>query len=295
VSASQETQVVVPGGQQQESSPRIMKQSDEYNSHSLFTVFCNAIVASLNMTQKKPSIFDDTFQTEGRLKKGSVVLELYGSGLPGMRHKWQDLPNDLCICGGEWKYEEDHQGPFLIVQLLGAGETSRVWRAVVQSQDKKTAYACILKYWIKVYDESNKKMFESTEIEHESNSSTTREVAYYKKIYGDFASFVGRKKLNSRWCVILPFFKPIPKNRRNKETLEKIEKVLHEKFYKQEESKSYQFKDCDWRWRHVGERDNQIVLFDLADLVVVEDRDKTVHHKYVMNHIEGLRKRMPQQ
>jgi hypothetical protein len=297
VSTSQETQLVVHRGQQHESLLHTLVQSDEYKSHSLFTILCNAIVASLKlkMEQNKPPIFDDNFQTEGRLEKGSVVMELHGSGSQETRHKWQVLPNNLDVCGGEWKYEEEHQGPFLIVQLLGAGATSRAWRAVVQSHDKETTYTCIIKYWIKVSDESDNTVLNSQEIEDKSNNSTTIEVANYKMIYGDFASLVGRKKLNSRWCVILPFFKPIPNNRRNEETLKKIEKVLHEKFYKQEESKSYQFKDWDWSWRHVGERDNQIVLFDLADLLVIENADKAMHNKYVKDHIEKLRERMPPQ
>jgi len=288
VSASQVAQVVARDGQQPES--RTIAQSLEYEPHQLFTVFCNAMVASLKMEQIKPSIFDDSFHKNGRLKKDSVVLELNGSG---SGHKWKILPEDVRVCGGEWVYKKSHGGPFLIVQLLGSGETSKVWRAVTKKEN--TSYACVIKYWIKVFDESTNETWDIKKIQRESKKSTGDEVTNYKKIYGDFSSLVGRKKLNSRWCVILPFFKPIPKDKRNEETLKIIEEVLNEQFYKEKESKSYQFKDCDWRWRHVGERDDRIVLFDLADLTVKDNADKAAHHKYVKEHIEELRKRMPQQ
>ena len=138
-------------------------------------------------------------------------------------------------------------------------------------------------------------------IDELSRAATTNEIENYRTIYGsdkfvrDGKSLLGHIKLNREQCVILPYFEPIP-NGRSEEyleaTLSDIQKLLKEKFYCKVEGKtvSYQFKECDRRWRHVGRWNGQVVLFDLADLEKYEiSQDE--HNEYVSQHIEALKER----
>jgi len=333
----------------QTSSSRSILQSlrvseDEYKPYQLFTVVVNAIIASLEMEQKKLQISED-FETNGKLERGGVFLLLWHTPEHNSaKKKTAEEPQEMksfvdndsqkgdidgedtskltkkntassakskrklqpnrkkAMRGHEWRALEEsiqlkgrlkfnkNQNEFLIVGFLGIGETSRVWRAIseVEGADGRISWrACVIKYWIKVYDHEKKEYLGTKRIEAESKKAASTEVENYRKIYPALHDYVGHIRLNARWTVVLPFFKPA---KRNQCTLDKVKTVLENDFYV--EGVSYQFKKEDWRWRHVGEWDGMTVLFDLADLQIEEKVGQVGHLAYVKAHIEKLQRRM---
>ena len=68
-------------------------------------------------------------------------------------------------------------------------------------------------------------------------------------------------QLHGHWCLLLPYFDPIPDVPTRRKYLPKIQTIL-EHF----DSKGLKYKDDDLRWRHVGLRKGEVCLFDLGSL-----------------------------
>lgn len=82
----------------------------------------------------------------------------------------------------------------------------------------------------------------------------------------------------------MPFFRPLSKEERYKYlTNGKIEAALERLG-----DKGFQYCKTDVRWRHVGVYDNQIVMFDLADLSPLGAKGK---NKMVQKCLSTLRER----
>jgi hypothetical protein len=136
-----------------------------------------------------------------------------------------------------------------VVELLGVGETSRALRAVAANGDE-----CVIKMYIRKFEDNvplRDKRFEAV----------AREVSNYHKIYPTLKRYVWATKLNGFHCVVLPYFKPVDFENRQ-ESLESIEVVLNSKF----KDAKLCFAESDMRWRHVGTFQDNVYLFDLADL-----------------------------
>ena len=206
----------------------------------------------------------------------------------------------------------DNHNEYLVRTLVGVGSTSRCWGAVVIPYNNimpQNGFSCVIKYWIKIWDKDTKEYYDDGWIAKESEQTTGKEVANYKKIYGNIffptgkGGCVAQKKLNNTYCVILPFFEPIKKDERGGDKLERVlnevRNVLLERFYNEDEAKSYRFKESDQRWSHIGRWTEpgsdrkHLVLFDLADLEI-EDATKDQHKDYVARHIKTLRESLGQ-
>ena len=277
------------GNSHSQAQMRSLKQTQvAFKAHELFTLLCNAIVASMILGKGKLKVFKD-YESNGTVTQGDEVLCLM---VPATRfdvgYRWEKIEKTFKV-KGQWSVDEN-QKKFWLVELLGVGATCRVWRAVVPSQDEEqdTVQTCAVKFWVKVCDD-NTKTLTRQEIVEESRKSSTREVEHYKAIYDDLFFKTNKTKvgcfvLNHRYSVILPYFVPIGKDERQA-SLASVRKVLRERFYKN--GKSYQFQECDQRWRHVGKYNGEIVLFDLADLVI-EDMRRDEHKEYVERHVAKL-------
>ena len=278
-----------PGSSHSQAQMRSLKQTQvTFQARELFTLLCNAIVASMILGKGKLKVFKD-YESNGTVTQGDEVLCLLSQTLSGaVQYRWEKVEKTFKV-KGQWSVDEN-QKKFWLVELLGVGATCRVWRAVVPSQDEEqdTVQTCAVKFWVKVCDDNNETLT-GQKIMEESKKSSIREVENYKAIYDDLffktnETKVGYFLLNHRYSVILPYFVPIGKDERQ-ESLASVEKVLHERFYKN--GKSYQFRECDQRWRHVGKYNGEIVLFDLADLVI-EDIGRDEHNEYVERHVAKL-------
>ena len=149
-----------------------------------------------------------------------------------------------------------------LLDFLGAGATSVVYRALTFD-----GYECAVKLIVDDGDVDNDNVtngdFHKSKKKFQESSKrlVKAEIAAYKAVYGDtLHEHVWQQKLNELDCIVMPFFEPIPKEKR-KEALESIALIL-EKF----RAAKMMFKECDQLWRHVGLFNGQTFLYDLGDL-----------------------------
>jgi hypothetical protein len=314
---------------------KINASEETYAAHHLFTVLCNAIIAALLAGQETLTIFNEKFENQGSLPAGQVVLVLMSPQTGNVYHKWIKLQKGIIVNGplkfrkqkvyeclkqkastsrklkvSECSKQEasasckqkvsecsEHEvSEFYIVEYIGVGSTSRVWRSVVKvknddSEKKEVWVTCVIKYWVYMYNEETKEWLTNANVTKKSKEKADKEVEMYKAVYSELDEFVMSQKVGIRWCVILPFFQHLSVGERQ-EALHEIKNVLLTKFYKQEGQVSYGFKECDQRWRHIGKRGGSIYMFDLGDLIVKQDTDFKTHTEIVNIHIARLTRRL---
>lgn len=82
----------------------------------------------------------------------------------------------------------------------------------------------------------------------------------------------------------MPLFIPVKSGDRHK-VLGEMETLLNDVF----KPKGLQYDMSDLRWRHVGANGDNAILYDLADLVVLDTASETT---FVQDNIEHLKGRM---
>ena len=289
-------------GQSDNRTPFVVYSEETYGPTQLFSVLCNAMLVSMKIGLQRIKMYC------GGLKSGQTVLVLRSKGKleedgQGSRekiHEWRHQDTDIGL-SGPWTKFTDEKREYVVTSLVGVGSTSRCWGAVIV--DDNTCYSCVVKYWIKIWDPEANEYLQKNAIEKESGDSSQREVDNYNNVYSDLfftenQVCVGRQVINGVWCVVLPFFEPVKKEERTIKTLIEIMEVLRRQFYRKDLKRSYQFKESDRRWKHAGyyrqnlkSEQRQTVLFDLADLDIIENATLENHEAYVKKHIEELFKR----
>jgi serine/threonine-protein kinase RIO1 len=139
----------------------------------------------------------------------------------------------------------------LVVGVIGSGNTSKMFHAV--DLDCKE-YA--IKMYVKRFDGNTH--LKKKDFENNGRRSTRNEVKNFELIYPKLK--VCYEKLNKHHCVIMPFFDPVPKDKREG-LLEDMKNVLSVF-----EKNNLKYKSGDVRWRHVGLYEGKCILYDLAEL-----------------------------
>ena len=150
-----------------------------------------------------------------------------------------------------------------LISYIGRGATSKVYRCITDD-----GYGCVAKIYVQRRFSDHTIMTEK-EFQEFSEKKAAEELANFQTIYGSTAldGYVWREKLNKLDCLIMPFFEPI-------KTAERIKRVVNNGIREKLElfaRKEKKFKECDQLWRHVGWFNNHIYLFDLGDLIDVND------------------------
>lgn len=284
------TQPVSTTGEEQ-CLPRIAYRSQqEYNQQQLVPLLCNVIISSLRDFKGKRSLFDleamrDTTHTFDRVlvlqETKDNCLGSDDSG-PVQYRTVKGKPQEQFHVGYEFKknitltlqgplirHNDSSRRPrcFYVVDKVGAGSTSRVFRAL--SGDGSD---CVIKMYVKKYD--GNRVLTKDEFLTEAKTSVMREVDCYQKVYGDeLKDYVYATMLNGFYCVILPYFRPPTTENDRTGMLYGVRQTLFDNFVRAECS----FSEDDMRWRHTGTFRNKTYLFDLADLVpTAPDIDKHV-------------------
>jgi Family of unknown function (DUF5898) len=169
---------------------------------------------------------------------------------------------------------------YFIIGALGYGSTSNVYQAI---DSDGTVVA------IKVFVNAGNEILDTKAFKECADMATAEEVTKFCLLYHDvLKDKVKVVNLFGTPCVVMPFFEPVEKKKREV-CLERIQVVLTDRFLQNK----VQYHADDVRWRHVGvyhdDRDvEHIILYDLADLVDVQDEAKMVD-----DHCSALRGRWP--
>lgn len=166
---------------------------------------------------------------------------------------------------------------FYIIDLVGRGHTSKAFLAF-----NEFGKECVIKMYVK-RDDKTGRILKKKDMNKIAKEHCNTEARNLKRLYPFFAPQVFCKCLNGFYCVIMPFLKPIKVDdresylsRKEGESESEIEKCL-----KHFESKGFQYRDEDVRWRHVGIFDGKVVLFDVAELIKKERKAPSVVQKHV--------------
>ena len=177
---------------------------------------------------------------------------------------------------------------YYLIGRLGYGATSNVWRALDWAGNE-----VVVKARVKATNKMGHAL-DSESSDSEAKRATEEEVGKLKCFYEFLEGKVHYAKLSGFHCVVMPFFRPVPKKDR-KASLEAVKAVLMGAFY----ANKLRHDDEDVRWSHIGtytEASNAgagtiyHVLRDLADLAPAEDNTS-----FVDAHLNILEMRMGQE
>jgi len=126
-----------------------------------------------------------------------------------------------------------------------------------------SGYECVVKLYVLEYDENGRKI---QDFDKKGREAVSTEKSIYHSIYPDIKDCVWTEELCQRHCLILPFFQEIALTDRES-TLVKVEELYESKFL----DNNYAIKEKDALWRHIGKIRDTLFIFDLCDVVSVND------------------------
>jgi hypothetical protein len=143
--------------------------------------------------------------------------------------------------------------------------------------------------YVRKYDPETRRRIDKKEFTMAAKKCVSEEVQMYMKIYPELKDRVWTQKLANHFCVIMPFFAPVPKRDRLA-IRDEVKEILLNKFALEEES--YRYKSTDQSWRHIGRLNDVLYLFDLADLEkVTNGKGGTTQKAYEYEHWKALERK----
>jgi Family of unknown function (DUF5898) len=266
---------------QQDDVKRILLVSKRYQPHELVYLFCNALFRAHTASRCVPckaTIYDLVpgktylfpkvvrFQSKKKVCEwGSLKLcrnpQLSATPPLQSRSSSQTLPQPS-KCPEEYYY---------VIGKVGSGATLNVWHAL-DSYGNEVA----IKMYVKTTDDEGQ-MLTAADFETQANDAVEKEVKRLKCFYPFLESKVLQVSLNGFQCVVMPFFKPVPKSELG--NVLQIVAAAYRKFSTKQNNtiERCMYRNCDVRWRHIGiykgeEKGSspQYILFDLADLQLLD-------------------------
>jgi len=248
-----------------ERQARGVLHSGSFAPSEMVAAFVTAILCSLDGFQNPREIW--SFQPKQKVRVQVLCMDENS-------YKWGTL---------ETTYQGPLEGPppttLYVVDHLGTGSTSKVYRALTLD-----GFDCVVKMYVKRRGD-DKRLLESDDFDKVAKAAVEREVQAYQQIYGaKLEKYVWQQTLNGLHCVILPYFEH-PDSSSRIELVPQIRKILNDNFVKREKI----FFESDQSWRHVGWFNNDLYLFDLADLETLTGSPEDA----VDSHINRLLDRFP--
>ncbi len=271
--------------------------SQQFDQKKILDVFANAIFCSLHDCSRPRTVIDfklnDTVEikeaiglTEKSYKWHNFTTTNRGPMTPAMRVESSCDSATTNSRGPKTRAQSSHgsattgkQNMLYLVSFVGRGKTSKVYRAISES-----GYDCVVKMFVQRRDSNNSIMPEK-EFLKATKELADKEFANYKAIYGTGAlmEYVWRETLNNLHCIIMPFFQPIKKVKRDSEGVTAAIRKRLQQFGKAKKV----FKPDDQSWRHIGYFRSELYLFDLGHLVHLEEPVET----YITSHLQCLKYR----
>ena len=238
---------------------RALYVSQEIKAESILHAFCNLIIAGLLLHNPENNVYslpegdhEIDFQTCVVLCYNVFPTQVTPPMIDELKTKINGRLTNTTF--GMMRFCK-----FYLVGRLSVGPTFNVFRAVTGD-----GYECVVKMYIKEYDESGRKI---REFEKNGQKAVKDEKEIYHKLYPNLCSYVWTVKLSGRHCLILPFFYEIADNDRNT-CIAQIGQVYETKML----AKGYMYNKENVRWRHVGifqnaSNEGEVVLYGLRHLM----------------------------
>jgi hypothetical protein len=264
-------------------SNRTLLRSTCFTPDDIVAAFVSAILCSLDGYRKPRAIKSFTPKEDIQLEVLRINETSYDWGV--LTTKYQGPYTNNSIWKG-WKWLPRiirSQQPLYLVDHLGTGTTSKVYRALTED-----GHDCVVKMYVKCKDD-DKKILTIEDFDKKGKAAVEREWKKYKEIYGaELDKYVWKEKLNGLHCLIHPYFKHVEKNHR-RDALPLIRERLKELFFSKDKSKYYAFDEYDQLWRHIGWFNGNLYLFDLGDL---KECSPDVANEMVQSHHDRLMSRL---
>jgi Family of unknown function (DUF5898) len=305
---------------QKSQSDRTLLRSQVYGPHDLVYLFCNVLFRAA--AAAKPGQHEKTIHD---LKRGQtyhfpkVLCLTSNDAVKKNKYAWGSLTVCLSLTRQSilsQKSDGRQQQPrsqmdYYVIGKLGSGATSNVWHAL-DSKGNEVA----IKMYVKTTDDKNN-VLTADALEQQAKDAVGREVERLQSFYPFLKDKVHNVILNGFHCVVMPFFKPVPKSMRSS-VLGNVAVVYRDQFKVPEKKERYMYTDGDVRWRHIGTYDveedddndrppsqntnvaiiargmkTHYILFDLADLILLDSAmTKTECDELYKGHNTALELRM---
>jgi RIO-like serine/threonine protein kinase len=151
-----------------------------------------------------------------------------------------------------------------MLDIIGMGSTSKVFYALHSS-----GKPCVIKMFInqEIQDENGDTLSKDDWMKV-AKKNTKTEKENFHNLYPSLRDEVKVEMILGFYCVVMPFFTPLKNNKERHGSENEIKQVL-----KRFHEKKLQYLDCDLRWRHIGHYNEEIILYDLADLTLLADEE----------------------
>jgi hypothetical protein len=269
--------------QKRDETMRELERSEPYPSNQLVKLFVNAILCSLCNFQGSASTVRNNLGYQ-LMHKAVLTLEPEA-------YKFETI--SLWVVPSTFEessnFDKHMTEEFHILDLLGSGRTSKVFRAVTTK-----GHECVLKMYVRKFDESENYMpLAKEQFASEARQHTETEQQMYKLIYGMNIPII---ELFNHMCLVLPYFRPVQKDECDSAVGE-LDSLLREKFRVTTRATGttyYKFEEDDQRWRHCGYMDvngeKSLFVYDLANLDTCDNESD--HDEYIEQHKTRLRSRI---
>ena len=202
-------------------------------------------------------------------------------------YDWGHLKFKVGTCIGFWKgktqsrqgkFQKHGQKVFFAIANIGRGHTSKVFEAYDSS-----GHLCAIKIYVKQCKDSNGKALTNENSRKEGKNVCLKEIERLIQAYPFLEEKVSFQLVNNLPSIIMPYFQPLTDIERKDEKVKNEIRACLRKFCEKGTNKKLMYAEADLHWRHIGRYQDtageELVMFDLADLVEVEDTNK--------NHIES--------
>jgi len=230
---------------------RVLNCSKEFKSQQLVPLLYTALLCAVKASPQGKSklqipLYDGEVLTNHRTMRMKSEPLAYEWGI-------------LSACVGKEIGEKNESCCYYLVNIIGMGSTSKLFYAL-----DSNGLPCVIKMFIKQTRKENQgveKKLNMKEFKQEAKKKMKLESDNLKKLYPVLKDMVKERTILGFHCVVMPFFSPLKQEERMRNK-EKIKKVL-ERFH----GANLQYAEGDLRWRHIGWYKEEIILYDLADLM----------------------------
>ncbi|CAB9529883.1 expressed unknown protein [Seminavis robusta] len=274
-------------------------QTEVYSSKQLVPLLYTAIICGL---ARNPTAPRENYSSVRKSYDG-IALQLNKS-----KYNWGHLRlsvgSPITFQGRGSSTRRTNRGPcsegsFFAIEKLGRGDTSKVFDAYDHSGKRCAIKMYIKRGNVKRGNDENEKLQSLQDSKATGTDSCKREAKRLLEFYPFLQDEVYFEELNTFPCVVMPFFRPLSKEERQKfRSDEKLGKQVSG-CLSALAKKGLKYHESDLRWRHIGYYDGggdtgeKLVMFDLADLEEMEDTEKKKPGAFVVSQIDYLFKRLP--